>query len=518
MENEKKPDSGNIIEPSANLLILYETLKKKKRLIIRCFIFLSILLFGLAYFLYICQIKKYTTEAEFTLAFDGVTSGRYPNNAAFDEADILDLSILTEVYRNNFLEPVMDFTEFKDAITITQTNDNIAMLEMEYSYKYYEPKLSLSEKMKLEELFRSRKESMQKPVFKISFSRESRFEKLAHVQKAKIINDILREYSVFAAKLKGANQYRASLISTEILKDLKNYENQPLIHLDKVQTIIDELLEDIDFIKNMPGASLIRIKDGITIFDLEYYIKHLQFNELMPSALIAKEIMDSDEILLNINYIKIRLNTLELEKEKLDSQYESYKQNLFSYVKSSNPAARLFDTESPYMTESEYPREPSYMIPQFSSSFVETIMDLFKEEYDSKFIQELISKISSVGIDKTMIDNRINKYNSLLKNLNDYKALLPESLIPAEPEASFLLTKDQIVTNLRNIINDMNAIYSQLTRLNTKSESIIYRFTKPAFTKIQIDYMGYQIFIIALLVLVLIMSVLLASILFIYHR
>lgn len=516
MEEQEMKPGDNKEELSINLHALYSIIREKGSFLIRSALLAVILVFGVVLLLYVFQPKTFKTKAEFNLYISGISEDKYPDGSAFSPSDIMSLQVLTKVYRKNGLASAMSFNEFKNMISIAQTNDRISLADMEYAFKYYEPKLGLDEKMKLEELFRKKKEMLQKPRFVISMSEISCFESLVHVEKAKIIKDILDEYSQYITKLKGANPFQYAMLSTDILSELEGLEYQPLVHLDKVENIIDILLENIGYIKTIPGVALVRINEGITIFDLEYYIKHLQFNQLTPSAVLTKDILDSREMFYNINYIRIRLENLFLEDAKLEAEISYYIQSLFQYVKSSVPTMAPFDAQN--VQQRTHIQDPSVMIPQFSASFVENIMELFKEEYDSMFIQQMIGKISSKSIDRAMVKNRIAKYNTLIKTLNEHNITLQSSPAALVQGASFLMTRDQIVDNLRNIILDISELYDKLQRLNARPEAMLYSMEKQPYSRTYLTYRASRLFLIAVLLLVFLLSVLVSAVLFLHSR
>ena len=103
----------------------------------------TVLIIVLAGFIYLGQVRQQVTSLKFKLDFKGVEENRYPNGMKFSTSDIVSSEVMDQVYKQDNLKKYMDFSDFKAAITITQTNDKLKFLEFEYAGKLSNRKLDV---------------------------------------------------------------------------------------------------------------------------------------------------------------------------------------------------------------------------------------------------------------------------------------------------------------------------------------------------------------------------------------
>jgi len=159
------------------------------------------------------QEKKTIVTQAFKIEFDGIDKNEYPSGIKFSTSDILGSTVLNKVFKDNDLSDLIDYQDFKSALSITQTNDTLRLLEFEYSAILGNNKLSLDERKRLESEFLEKKQNTLIPIYSLMFSFSTRVQSIPQSLIAKVLLDILEAWAEFAVLNKGANNYQISIIS-----------------------------------------------------------------------------------------------------------------------------------------------------------------------------------------------------------------------------------------------------------------------------------------------------------------
>lgn len=491
--------------PFGDLSSIFNALKRHKRFLITAFILLFIFFTGSAFIFHTFQTKQFVTSCEFELIFKNLNRSKYPGGLPFHQSDILSLPVLTQVYNNNpSLRSKMDFNEFKDSLSIIQTNDRIALLEMEFSNRFQDRRLGLGDIISLENIFKTRKGLLGRPVFQMRIINESIFPLFTDIEYNKILGDILKEYSIYATRMKGANQYRVSIMSPSVLEFVSADEYEKVAKLDKIYLTIDDLISDIIFVRAMPGASLVETADGLTINDILQYTKFLKYNELLPLLQIAVFEVAEEERSINMNYLSSRINNIKINKDLTQNKFDNYRDSLMTYMESS-----AFGNNAPQLLQSfsetgGHSGDQPYIIPQLSASFIDSLMDIVKQDSGSHYIQSSIEQMILTGGELQRQRQNLKKYEQLLERFNSEKSRnIPLAGIDA---GHSYLSPDQITERMINIIKDVNTIFDKLSIYNARSESTLYSFTKPPSTNITPRFRLALLLLVAFLAISFLMS------------
>jgi uncharacterized protein YoxC len=126
------------------------------------------------------------------------------------------------------------------------------------------------------------------------------------------------------------------------------------------------------------------------------------------------------------------------------------------------------------------------MIPQFGADFLENLLQMGKEMSDSKFRQDLITKMTQEGLKGVDAEADLKFYAEVTKRID---AALSGTQTPMQKakmeEAQQLITQIQgtTVAELQKIIDEIKEIYESLSRMNLNPENVAYQLTGPAQVK-----------------------------------
>ena len=105
----------------------------------------------------------------FSLMFDGVKDGKYPNGSKFVETDIIASPVLRKVFNDcNLKSYYGSFSNFKNTISIQRYNPGLAFLNSEYKAKLSSTNLSSAQRYEIEqEFYRQTANIEAKPIFSL---------------------------------------------------------------------------------------------------------------------------------------------------------------------------------------------------------------------------------------------------------------------------------------------------------------------------------------------------------------
>jgi len=438
---------------------------------------------AIAAWIYFGQSKHKMISLEFKLEFEGVDENEYPNGLSFSTADILSTPILSQVFKENDLEQFIDFHEFKTSLTIYQTNDELKLLEFEYAERLRQENLSLEERDRLETEFLDRKKTAMAPFYTLSFGFSERLSSFPQPLVAKVLNDILRVWANHADRVKGVNKYRHSLVSRNILSEKDLEKGDYFIASDMLRTAIKRIREDIDLLQKIPGAEAFKIgENGISLKDLQFRIEDVQQFKLNPLLGHIRESGASKNPVESLSYLRNRLFELNLREQKASANVAIYENSFNQY--NQRPRSGLpnlgGDVVSTPSLNQGIPGNVPAMIPQFGASFLDSLIEMARENSDMNFRQQILEKVIQTGLDKVDIMFDLRYYKDLydrITSTDDNKHQLDAN--DKEFAERIYLMHQEIYSTLMRTIDEVNAIYMDLSKYNLNPESILFKVTRP---------------------------------------
>ncbi len=476
-----------------------------------------VLLCGVAAAVYLFQEKQNVAKVEFKLLFEGADQGEYPNGMSFSSADILSTPVLQKVYDENDLKRFMEFPEFKSSLSVYQTNPKLALLEYEYSQKLAEKNLSFEARQRLEAEYLEKRKNLMVPVYLLVFVQEERGAPLPEAVTAKVLNDILNGWADYAERVKGANEYQIELVSPNIISEEVLKTEDYLVATDRLRQTLNRVLKDIDKLSQLPGATIVQIGEkGISLSDLRYRMKDLDQFKLSPLFGLIRQAGVSRFPEFTTVYLQNRLFEIQLKMEQASAETGVYETSLNQYVRKSFGEGASALQGSPQRGGSE--NVPA-MIPQFGSSFLDSLVQMAQENSDSKFRQGITEKMIESGLNKVSLEFEGKYYQDLLDKISDLK--LKESPDEADQSQKFIplardrivKTQQQVFESLMQTISEMNGIYKELSKNNLNPELVLFTKRTPVMTSVEKPIMAKKLLIYVILALFFFEGVILVGVL-----
>jgi len=467
------------------------TLWRSRATIVIASLAAALIIFTVAGAVYLTQQKANITKLEFKLEFQGADRGHYPNGMKFSSADILANSVLDKVYRENDLQRFIKFSELKAALAVYQTNDKLSFLEYEYAQKLSEKNLSVENRQRLEAEFLEKKKNLLVPTYSLAFSQEQRILSLPGDLTAKVLNDILNAWALYADRVKGANQYQIELVSRNILTKEDIQSEDYLIGTDLLRLTIKRIKQDLRKLIELPGAKIIQVgKEGTSLIDLNYRINDLDQFKVSPLFGLIQHYGLTRSPELTTAYLENRLFEANLKKEQTTSDMNVYESSLDQYLRRASTAASGGQAGGgAALPQAGLTGNVPAMIPQFDGSFLNNLIQMAQENTDAQFRQNITQDMIRSGLLQGDVENEVKYYEKLYSMIKGSDLASPESkadegLVKTAIE-QIQKTQMLVYEQLMQAIDQMNAIYKELSSQNLNPDSVLYTVTSPVVTSIE---------------------------------
>ncbi|WP_367339739.1 hypothetical protein [Aminivibrio sp.] len=471
---------------------------------------------------YFFQEKEYVVKQEFRLEFTGADQNKYPNGLQFSTADILSTEVLDKVYRQNDLGKYMKFSDFKAGLAVFQMNDRLRLLEFEYSQRFSEKNLSMENRQRLEQEFLEKKKALMVPVYSLTFIQGGRAGSIPDNVAAKVLQDILREWSVFAERVKGANKFQLELVSPNVLKKEDIEAEDYLVATDILRVMTQRVSKDLEALAGLPGAMVVRVGDqGISLSDLRYRLQDLERFKLNPLLGLIRQTAVSKHPEFTLGYLQNQIFDLKLKTEQAAANVAIYENSLNQYIQKSRGSglspAQGEGMPGPSSQQGMFSNVPA-MIPQFGESFLDSLVQMAQENSDAMFRQNITKNVIDVGLEKVELEFQARFYEDMWTKIN---LQINGEQAKSDNDAAFLTlaaeriekTQQEIFDGLMNSIKDLNLLYDSLSRSSLNPDAVLYSVTSPALFSVEKPVSAKRLVMFAVLGMFLCVGVILLTVL-----
>ncbi len=226
----------------------------------------------------------------FRLLFDGASEGRYPNGTPFSTAEITSTPVLTEVFNANNLERFGSFEAFRNSIFVLQRNPELDALSFEYQAKLADSRLTPVDRSRLEDEFRTKRDSLSNTEFTLNLRASTRTAAMPRSLTSKVLDDTLAVWATQASERKGALLYDTPVLSGNILRRDMVMAADYLRGIDIFRTQIARIIDNINQIEQLPGATLLRTGDDrVSLLEAKVELEDILRFQLQPLLGMLRE-------------------------------------------------------------------------------------------------------------------------------------------------------------------------------------------------------------------------------------
>lgn len=409
------------------------------------------------------------TRLGFRLEFPGADVGQYPNGVKFSGGDIIDTPVLRAAFDANQLDRYISFSDFSRSVVVLETNGAVEQLAREYEAKLANPKLSPIERQRLEAEYDQKRDSLRKNEFSLILTTREGLTRIPPSVAAKTLSDILRIWAEFAAKTRQVLAHRVPLVSEQALSRLGTSDRDLLGSLLALRTTALELQTNIDDLKKLPGAEVIRsTKRDSSLRELELELAQIERNgiEFMITEVLRNGVIDRSRAAAMIDaQLEFDRRALQASEERVNvlrTALEDYAQQRGESVKDVAEAGQT-QTATP-------PNENAVVL---SDSFLERIVALAQDAADRSYRQRQVEEIKMAALAAVPLRSTVAYEERLLQDLRSGAAVSRSVSVD-----TLTAERDRIVQRLGSIAEDLMDIRSILSRSLTASGQM-YTVTAP---------------------------------------
>ena len=427
---------------------------------------------------YIFQAVERLGTLEFRLLFEGASQGQYPNGTLFSSAEITSTPVLTEVFETSDLERYGSYEDFNDSIFVLQSNPELEILFYEYEAKLAASGLSPVDRRRIEDDFRTRRQSLTDPRFSLNFREDARVARMPPSLVSKVLDDTLATWARQAAERKGALRYNIPVFSKNILRpDLIEAEDY-ITGIDILRAQVRRVIANIDEIATLPGAAVIRIDDGRTsLAEIRVNLEDVLRFQIQPLVgMIRMTGLSRDPASLG-RYIDDQFFQVSLQRGEAEKRVAAVQESLRAYMLQGAVAVPEAGSGSGEFIATVAPGDEA-MMPQLGESFLDRLLEMSTMNSDVGYRQQLTDRIIQENVAVAALEREQAYYEDLSRSVADLGFRSTDAgreseltIITARFQGAF----DQVVT----AVDEVNAIYDELSTQNLNPTTLLYTVTAP---------------------------------------
>lgn len=362
---------------------------------------------------FIVQPSDRVASLEFRAIFEGADAGMYPNGLAFSQSEITAAPVVYDVWEENDIQRYVDFDAFKNGFFVLQSSSELNLLALDYESKLANTRLSAVERARLEAEFTAKREAMRVPQYTLNFSAPRTGNRMPDVVLSKVLHDVLASWAEQAVNRRGVLKYSTPVFSPSVLLREAFDTEEFLIRVDVLRGTIVRVLDNLDELDALPGASVIRIgedeQSSVSLSELRANLQDLLRHRLEPlGASIRLRGMFRDPSLVR-SYVRSRMLDTQLRAREAQARVTSLRDSLASYMDASSMPA------SPTAQDPAGPA-PGTVIPQLSESFLDRLVTLGRQDADIQYRQQLTDKIIEASQAAAQLERETQYYEEIALN------------------------------------------------------------------------------------------------------
>ncbi|MCD6525712.1 MAG: hypothetical protein J7K75_01815 [Desulfuromonas sp.] len=451
------------------------------------------LLMSVLLVVYVRTPNQRSASLPFRILFEGAENGKYPNDLKFSPSDIVSAPVIEQVYTNNDLLEYLTFEEFKGALFVYESNAALTMLDKEYQQKLSNSKLSAVDRQTLEAEYQEKRQSLRNASYELKFFHSGGLFELPQVLIDKVLKEVLVTWARVADEQKGGFKYRIPVYTRNILPPSLLEKQDYIVSIDVFKNKIDQIIDNIEEIKLLPGAQVARVgEQRIGLEEILLNLMDTRRFKLEPLIGLIRNVGLSKDVALSLLYLENKLFQLNLKQKEAKNKIAVLENSLSSYLEKTQRIVSSSElNNSSNRGQNNGGRIAATYIPQFGDSFLDRVVEMSTQGNDAEFRQEITARIVEEGLGIAEIEKEAEYYNSLIsamRNVGDKDTATYDTIVTMV-KTSF----SEINQDLIGALDDINAIYTLISKNNLRPETELYTITNPLSLEGQQAFMSKKV-------------------------
>lgn len=414
---------------------------------------------GAGYFF--LQPARWSTSLDFRPVFAGAASGRYPNRLPFASTDIVEPTVLDQVYDKNDIQAPCVRDEFRSGFVVDETSTELQFLDLDYLARLADTRLSAVDRERLQSEYRARRQAV--PVqYRLTWLRSDACRNVPAAVAAKVLGEVLQTWADDADLRRGVLKVRVAVLTPTIFDTSTLDEQSRLIRADLIRSALVRAIANVGEVEELPGAELIRVgADRVSFAQVRARLEDLIEVHLDPLVAAVARGLGNDAL----RWVEDALAQATVQQKAAEERANAYQTALREYsgVITAPTAAIAQRLQSSSDVQA--------LTPQVDRTFIDRIVEL--SATNTTFRQDLTrsmvtAKVAAVGTAST-----VEYYRQVLAALKTGSA---SSLSSADIDRRLTA----IVADGKEQVQRFNNLYDELSRVSLRSGPSLYRIERPA--------------------------------------
>lgn len=444
--------------------------------------FLALVISGLgglaAASLFLKQEATGTLELEFVFA--GAERGLFPNNQPFSPEDLLDDSVVRQVYVRNSLARWLKYEEFKSGLSLNRAGTDLLLLRSEYQAKLDDRKLTVADRQRLEEEFATRSQAIPPIRYRLAWNREARPGRLLPRELLRrSLRDLPRVWADEAVRKKQVLLFAARIPGPARLgaeADVLASFNELLERSRSLQFGLEELAK-------MPGVNLPTGQDRPNLADLLLGLRILTEQTIPEIQLTLLANVDSPEAAERVErsfqlQLRTRESRLQQAKGGVASVLATYRDYLAGRP-GSDFSGTLGAKADATGRNSAAPLAGAGTSLQISDSFLNKLMDVTKGNEDGPYRTQMVERIRSARLGEVDEESSSEETRQILQSIQRDLEKWRKGAARRERKAMGTPDLAQAVRELNGLIQGAERLRSMVAENHMNPQTALYRVTLP---------------------------------------
>lgn len=353
---------------------------------------------------YLARDKTTTYSQVFTLTFNGLANGEYPDGSPFSITDLVSNSVIQAVYQNQpALQGAMSRTAFASAVTVERYSPDYFLIVERYERMNREG-MSAQQLAALQQEMQAALRASGALMLSLTIA-----EPVNNAISRQALNAIANEWAKQAIEEKGVLKLNTPIYSARIFDEQRFEQLDYLVGIELLLENVEKVKENIAALKELPGSTgVVDDETGYTLEDLEKALEDVANYDLRQLIDPVKRLgIAKDPELVKLFY-QSRLVDLELEKQQHTRSAQIARQVLAEYSGNLNVA----NTQGNAVQQNA-------LVPQLGDGFLDRLLEVSRQGDDLGYQQKLTDQILQFENSALAVEQQIAEINLTLSALED---------------------------------------------------------------------------------------------------
>lgn len=240
------------------------------------------------------QPVRWSAWLEFRPVFTGAAAGQYPNKLPFASTDIVEATVLDQVYDKNHLQSPCVRDEFRSGFVVDETSTELQFLDLDYQARLADTRLSAVDRERLQSEYRARRQAV--PVqYRLTWLRSDACRSVPAEMATKALEEVLQTWAQDADLKRGVLKMRVAVLTPRVFDLGSLAEQSLLVRADLIRSALTRVIANVRDVEQLPGAELVRAgADQVSFAQVRARLEDLIQVHLDPLVSVAGRGLGAD--------------------------------------------------------------------------------------------------------------------------------------------------------------------------------------------------------------------------------